>query len=124
MSTCVASDALRDLGEVHYGRKTIQPCSRVIRAFYEDAAPRLDHPLQLLDVTAIDVVASSFASVIESQRYTCYACAIMSDHVHMVIRKHKHLAEDMIYNLQLESRSRLRACGSRAVIHPVWGGPG
>lgn len=48
----------------------------------------------------------------------------MPDHVHILIRKHKHLAEEMIQNLQRESHLLLRRRGLRDLEHPVWGGPG
>jgi hypothetical protein len=48
----------------------------------------------------------------------------MPDHVHVLIRKHKHQAEQMIDNLQEASRLRLRTVGLRDPNHPVWGGPG
>ncbi|HUU58284.1 MAG TPA: transposase, partial [Phycisphaerae bacterium] len=57
-------------------------------------------------------------------RYTCYACAIMPDHVHLLIRKHKSKAEEMIRNFQDTSRLRLRNSALRPPEHPVWGGPG
>lgn len=38
-------------------------------------------------------MAKSFGEVINKYCYTCYACAIMPDHIHLLIRKHKHLAE-------------------------------
>ncbi len=52
------------------------------------------------------------------------ACAIMPDHVHAIIRKHKHRAEEMLKILQEASRLWLRSVGLRASDHPVWGGPG
>jgi REP element-mobilizing transposase RayT len=58
------------------------------------------------------------------ERYTCYACAIMPDHVHLLIRKHRDLAETMIKKLHWESGERVRKLGLRATDHPVWGGPG
>jgi hypothetical protein len=48
----------------------------------------------------------------------------MPDHVHILIRKHKHLAEEMIANLQRESHLRLRKFGLVDMAHPIWGGPG
>jgi hypothetical protein len=48
----------------------------------------------------------------------------MPDHIHMVMRKHKHLAEEMIEHFQDASRSALIKGGARANEHPVWGGPG
>lgn len=62
--------------------------------------------------------------MVQSQKYTCYACAIVPDHVHVLIRKHHDRAEEMIANLQSASRDRLREAGLRREDHPVWGGPG
>ena len=48
----------------------------------------------------------------------------MPDHIHILIRKHKHLAEQMIANLQRASQRALHERGIRSIDHPVWGGPG
>lgn len=117
----IRSDLLKDLGCLHYGRKTIQPASRDIRMFYENAAPRLKFPL--LDVgtrAEMDAVSAGFADTIATLKYTCYACAILPDHVHVIIRKHKHTAEEIIENLQQFSRLRLSASGLRTDDHPTW----
>ena len=42
-STEIRSSLLEDLGEIYYGRKKIQPCSAVIRKFYQEAKPKLKH---------------------------------------------------------------------------------
>lgn len=124
MSRFVAFDPIRELGELHYGRKRVQPASSEIRAFYDRARDTLTFDLLTFDEVAVETIANAFAHLIQSERYTCYACAIMSDHVHLLIRKHKHQAEQMIQNFQQASRSLLRTDGSRSVEHPVWGGPG
>lgn len=72
----------------------------------------------------VSAIADAFAAVIASNRYTCYACAIMPDHVHILIRKHRHSAEEMIIQLQRESHLALRERGPRELEHPVWGGKG
>jgi hypothetical protein len=48
----------------------------------------------------------------------------MSDHVHLLLRKHKHLAEEMTHELQHASRERLRAINLRSADHPTWTGGG
>ncbi len=48
----------------------------------------------------------------------------MPDNVHILIRKHKKQAEEMIEDFQTASRLRLRNAGVRSIDHPVWGGPG
>lgn len=124
MSHSIASDVLRDLGELHFGRKRIQPPSRVIRQFYENAEPRLQFPLLTLSDPDIDLVAEAFGHAIRQHRYTCYACAIMPDHVHILIRKHRDDAPKMIENLQHESKLILMARSPSFAHHPVWGGCG
>jgi len=124
MSTCIASDVLAELGELHYGRKGVQPLSREIRAFYDRAARLLKFPLLRFSAREIDAIGRAFAECILKNRYTCYACAILSDHVHLVIRKHKHLAETMIENFQVASRAAVLEVGERGIDHPMWGGHG
>jgi REP element-mobilizing transposase RayT len=124
MSRTIACDVLKELGELHYGRKRVQPASRDIRAFYKRAKELLKFPLLTFAPEEVAAIATAFAEVISSMRYTCYACAIMPDHVHLLVRKHKHLAEEMIQNFQDASRIAVRQAGLRHFDHPVWGGPG
>jgi REP element-mobilizing transposase RayT len=124
-SRAVASDVIDQLGELHFGRKSIQPASWQVRDFYRKAAGVLCHPLLTFDAAARTEIAAAFGEVIESRHYTCYACVIMPDHVHIVIRKHKHCAEEMIEPLQETSRLRLCMTGHRTADHPTWvGGSG
>src|SRR6202022_933779 len=46
------------------------------------------------------------------------------DHVHILIRKHKHLAEEMMQNLKVASWRRLRASGRCLDKHPTWSNGG
>jgi len=123
-SEVIRQDLIAELGELHRGRKQIQPSGKVIRKFYEQAKLALKHELRTFTDEEVGLIAVSFAEVILEQRYTCYACAIMPDHVHIIIRKHKHLAEEMIANLQERSWEALIAAQRRSSDHPVWGGPG
>src|SRR5262245_31859551 len=119
-SQTLRSNVLAQLGQLHFGRKKIQPAGRVVRQFYQQAADLLAHPLLTFDDDGRQIIARAFAQVIAEQCYTCYACAIMPDHVHLVIRKHKDDAEDMIEKLQDASRAELIAAKMRSVTHPVW----
>ena len=124
MSQCIESDVIAQLGEVHFGRKRVQPASRDIRQFYERAKEVLKYPLLRFSGAETQAIAEAFAEVMRRERYTCYACAIMPDHIHGLIRKHRDFAEDMIEKLQVESRVRVLKMGERDANHPVWGGPG
>ena len=125
----IRRDVLKDLGEMHHGRKRIQPPGRVIREFYDDARTRLRFPVLSFDDRQIALIAEAFDDVIR-QHYTCYAAAIMSDHVHLLIRKHRDKSEQMIARFQAASRLRLIdrratsiqsiACGSKEAGACIW----
>lgn len=119
-SRTIHSDILASLGELHYGRKRLQPAGREVRAFYDRAASHLLFPLLTLDEPARAQAALAFGDAIARQRYTCYACAIMPDHIHILIRKHKHCAEEMIDTLRATSRDRLAVTQHRTTDHPTW----
>jgi REP element-mobilizing transposase RayT len=123
-SRSIASDVIAELGALHYGRKKVQPASRDIRRFYERAEEVLKFSLLRFSSAECVAVGAGFARVIADCRYTCYACAIMPDHIHVVIRKHRDRAEQMIENLQRGSREAVIGLGERRSDHPVWGGPG
>jgi len=124
MSHTIACDVIAELGDLHYGRKTVQPASPVIREFYQRARDVLKHPLQQFDAGDLARIAEAFVETISVRRYTCYACAIMRDHVHVLIRKHRDRPAEMIHHLQEASRLRLQRQVPRFAGHPVWGGPG
>lgn len=124
MSRCIRNDIFAELGTLHLGRKHVQPASSIIRAFYEQAKPLLKHDSLIFGAKEVAQIAVAFGTEIAARCYTCYACAIMPDHVHLLIRKHKDSAEEMIQNLQRESHLHLRNVRLRDLTHPVWGGPG
>jgi hypothetical protein len=92
--------------------------------FFERSRGALAHRVYELAPEEFGLVAGAFAAVIRERWYTCYACAILPDHVHLLIRKHWDWAETMIEHLQRASRAALIAAGRRPGPHPVWGGPG
>ncbi len=75
----IASDVIVELGELHYGRKTVQPAGWVICDFYERAVPVLKDGLLTFSPEEIQRIAESFGATIRRERYTCYACAILPD---------------------------------------------
>jgi REP element-mobilizing transposase RayT len=119
-SHTIRNPVLHELGELHLGRRRIQPAGKVVREFYERAHSLLKHPVISFDDSQFECIAAAFAHVIATQNYTCYACAIMPDHLHILIRKHKHRAEEMIERLQDQSRVDLCAAGLLPFDHPVW----
>ena len=124
MSHCIRKDVLKEIGELHYGRKKLQPAGEETHRFYLEAERLLKHPLTLFGRDHVSIIAEAFDKAVKDLRYTCWACAIMPDHVHVLIRKHRDSAEKMIANLQAASHDALKHKGLFASDHPVWGGPG
>lgn len=125
MSQEIRADVLKELGEIHYGRKRVQPAGWKVGEFQRAAQPLLKHELLPFTDAEINAVGEALAETICERQFTCYACAVMPDHVHMVIRKHRDTAEEMIDAFQQASARALRGRGTRfGENHPVWGGPG
>ncbi len=119
-SRVIRNDLLAELGELASGTQ-------------EDSASRTRDPrvspagcggaavsAAVICASEFPTVAEAIGSAIEDCNYTCYACAIMPDHVHLLIRKHRDKAEEMIERLQSLSRKRLIDAGMREANHPVW----
>jgi REP element-mobilizing transposase RayT len=119
-SHAVYTPELAELGAVHYGRKQIQPQRREVRAFYAEAEELLSFSVIRFDEHQRSAIGESFAEVARKFNYTCYACAIMPDHVHLVIRKHRDAADQMIGNFQGMSRRWFLKRELAPEEHPVW----
>jgi REP element-mobilizing transposase RayT len=118
-------EPIEALGEIHYGRKPVQPSSKEIREFHQQAQDILKHPVLTFNDDEIEIVGRTIGEIIAEQQYTCYACAVMPDHVHLLIRRHRDKAEEMIALFQVRTRTALIATEKRTPIHPVWtAGPG
>lgn len=117
-------EPLASLGAMHYGRQHPGPSRQQLQEFHASAQDVLAHPVLLLSDEEIAIVGKALGEVIEERGYTCYACAILPEHVHMLVRRHRDYAEVMLEAFQEESREALLDAGRRLRVHPVWGGPG
>jgi REP element-mobilizing transposase RayT len=116
----VFTPGLATLGDLHFGRKKVQPARSTVRDFYEEATPLLKFDvLRFEDAQRLEI-GDTFAKVVHAHSYMCYVCAIMPEHVHLVIRKHRDNAEDMIASFQHESRESLMQNNVVPEGHPVW----
>ena len=120
-SQTVLSPQLAELGEIDFGRRKIQPSRQIVRDFKQQAEPLLAHPTICFDARQIEIVGAALGESLRKLNYTCYSCAVMPDHVHLLIRKHRDQAETMIENLQAATRNMLIATdGILPAEHPVW----
>ena len=116
----VRVEPIKELGDHHYGRKERQPSPKELREFLTTAKDVLAHNVVPLDEEDIVLTGTALGVSIAENGYICYACAVMPDHVHLLIRRHGDRAEDMIANVQEKAKAALIAAGKRPVNHPVW----
>jgi REP element-mobilizing transposase RayT len=116
----VADEGIAQLGPHHYGRRRDLPTFDALERFQAAAEDVLKFKRLPIGEAETRIAGQAFGETIRLRRYTCYACAIMPDHVHILMRKHRDKAEEMIEALQSDSGRRLRGAGLRPADHPVW----
>src|SRR5215210_2118854 len=73
MSRWIALDILKQLGDLHYGRRLIQPKSWEVREYLRETEDVLKHPRLVFGSNERNCIARAFASAIAQFKYTCYA---------------------------------------------------
>lgn len=109
---------LSELGEIHYGRKPVQPPRTELQQFHRKAKEVLKYPVIWFDPLLRERIARALGELIRRENLTCYACAVLNNHAHLLIRRHKLRAQEMIPLLRDHSRN-----ASHDLIpprHPLW----
>ena len=119
-SDSIREDKFADLGPVHPGRKRVQPTRAALRRFYLRATPRLEFEPIWFDAAKRQALADAFGRVVAARRYTVWACAVLSNHAHLCVRRHRDDALTMWDGLATESRHALRDFPDVDDHHPVW----
>src|SRR5207247_2100386 len=68
-STETRKDWLKELGEIHHGRKLVQPSRKGLSEFYQEAEPRLDHPVIWFSERVRRVIAEAVGRVAREHGY-------------------------------------------------------
>ena len=88
-SSEIRSYALAKLGEPHWGRKKVQPSRQVLRTFHQLAQRELAHHPLWFDAPQRATIAQAIAEAVAQQTLTCWACAVLEDHLHLLVRIHR-----------------------------------
>lgn len=113
-------DKLADLGPIHHGRKRIQPPRGELKRFYRAAEPRLDFPTIWLDDAKRQAIGGAFARVVVARRYMVWSCAVLPNHAHLCVRRHRDDPLTMWRAFAEESAAALRRFADVPPEHPVW----
>jgi len=111
------------LGPIHHGRKPehLQPSRAELREFMQDAEALMNFPVFWIDDAKRQAIGEALEEVVRNRGYTCYACAVCSNHVHLVIRIHRDDALTMwkAFAKSVRERLRLRFPSEISPHHPV-----
>jgi hypothetical protein len=116
----VRKPELDDLGEIHFGRKPEQPSRDELRAFHREAAGHLAFSTFWFDVEIRSAIGAGFGETVYRKGYTCWACAVCSNHAHLLVRTHRDDAVTMWDAFANDSRAAVIALRQHDPAHPLW----
>jgi REP element-mobilizing transposase RayT len=108
------------LAPIHHGRKRHQPTRAELRAFYEQATPKLEHAPIWFDEASRVKIGEAFGEVSRRCGYTVWECFVGSNHAHLCVRAHRDKYETIWQNLAAQARATLISAGLAPTMHPVW----
>lgn len=114
------SSELAQLAKAHFGRRSRQPTRAELRVFYREAEKLLAYRVLWFAQEARNIIADAIGGVIERERLTCYACAILRNHIHILVRKHRLKGEEMSRMLKDAARSAMVDASLCPEDHPVF----
>lgn len=116
----IREEKFADLGPIHKGRKPVQPPKAELKKFWSQARPRLESPLLWFDDAKRQAIAQALEEVARCERYTMWACAVLRNHVHLCIRRHRDDGRTMWRKLAEHTRERLLRFADVGADHPIW----
>ena len=91
---------LKALGPVWHGRQSPQPDRRKLSRFHTAARPRLNRSPYFIDESTRPAAAAGFRQAITRLGIIVVGCAIMDDHVHLVVLRSKYRIEYVVNQLK------------------------
>jgi len=120
MSRQTLSAKLAPLGNGHCGRRKPQPSRQELKQFHRRAGELLDHAVLWFEDAERQALTDALGQVVRFEGLTCYACAVVSSHVHILVRKHRLKGEEMLSLLKEAGRRALHQRGRFPADHPVF----
>jgi REP element-mobilizing transposase RayT len=100
-------EQLQSLGTVRYGRQNPQPSKKTLQMFWAVARQKTIRPPFFINDRTRPLVASGFRTITNKFNITVPACAIMNDHVHILIMRSKYRIEYLVNQLKGAATNKL-----------------
>jgi hypothetical protein len=120
MSAEVHSKRVEQAGPLYRGRKAVQPTRDSLRAFHQTADGLLHFPLLWWNEAARQAIADAMGDFASREGLTCYACAVLSNHIHLLVRRHRLKAQQVSVAMKAAGRDRVIALQLAPAGHPVF----
>ncbi len=101
-------EELKSLGKVKYGRQKPQPQRNTLNKFWTESKNSLPRKPYFINDRTRPAIASAFASVIQRLKLSVPACAIMNDHVHILLFSSKYRIEYIVNQLKGSATNTLK----------------
>lgn len=88
------------LGRIKYGRQNPVPPKGQLMKFWTAATPNLSRPTFFIDDKSRPIIAAGFSKVVQRLGIKIGACAIMNDHVHLLILRSRYRVEYIVNQLK------------------------
>jgi len=88
------------LGRIKYGRQDPTPAKELLLRFWTAATPHLGRPPFFIDDRSRFTITTGFSRVVQRFGIKIGACAIMNDHVHILILRSKYRVEHIVNQLK------------------------
>ena len=93
---------------IKYGRQNPVLAKNLLIRFWTAATPRLTQPPFFIDDNIRPIIATVFKQVVQRLDIKIPACAIMNDHVHVLILRSKYRIEYLVNQLKGSATRALR----------------
>jgi hypothetical protein len=116
----IREEKFEELGPIHFGRKPMQPAREELRRFYRRANPLLKFRPIWFDPAKRQAIVAAFGEVVRDFGYTIYASAVLQNHAHQVVRRHRDDHLTIWDAFAYASREAIRKFSDVDPEHPVW----
>ncbi len=96
----IYNDQLQTLGRIKYGRQNPVPAKNMLIRFWTAATPHLTRSPFFIDDNIRPIIAAGFKKAVQRLGIKITACAIMNDHVHVLILRSKYRIEYLVNQLK------------------------
>jgi len=96
----IYNEQLKLSGKIKYGRQNPQPEYKELLKFRTAATPRINRQPIFLSNNSRPIIADAFAKVVKRLSLKIPACAIMNNHVHILIMRSDYRIEYLVNQLK------------------------